>query len=205
MLLRFPEHDRGILTRFSAAIIDTLDTTLTSPVFGVAAVYCTYANRSEETLEQLLGCLVSQLIRRKDGIPEIARQAYNNRHVDGQPDTSLLLRILGGLIAGFHRTYIVVDALDECSQDGKVARNLVRILAALGGEVQLLFASRFVTEFDFLVGRASRLEIAARNNDVRLFLNAAIDKDDGLLKLCNQTDSLREDIVNKITKNSGGM
>lgn len=192
-----------ILTALSSVVIDTIKITLASSTVGLAFLYCVYAERFDQTIDQLLGSLIQQLLLQQNVIPEDVRKLYNSHKLSNtRPDLAELSKHLGSIVSLFSRVYIVVDALDECDESNKTRSSLLAHLRNLDTHVQLLFTSRPLEE---TLPDAVQFEVTAQEDDMRRYLSAQIKKEPGLAKLCNDNGDLQEEILDKIIAKAGGM
>src|SRR5204862_3631171 len=122
----------NILISLSSAVIDTLNKKLTSSKVGMAFLYCSYAERMDQTIEELIGSLIQQLTLRQHVIPEdiLALYASHNRS-NTRPDYAELSKHLHSSVSRFSKVYIIVDALDECNEENKTRSSLLAQLRSL--------------------------------------------------------------------------
>jgi hypothetical protein len=75
---------------------------------------------------------------------------------------------------GFPRTFVVIDALDECSEldseDDQRDDNFVSAVQMLESSVRLLVTSRPHNRIQQAFEAASRVDILASNSDIREYL-----------------------------------
>ena len=83
---------------------------------AVAAFYCDYLSQQEQTINNIVGAILKQLVGR-GGITKDLREAYQKakKEVGGRgPRLADLMGILRIAIASLPRVFICIDALDEC-------------------------------------------------------------------------------------------
>lgn len=108
---------------------------------------------------------------------------------------------------------MVVDALDECTEDGRnradFVKNLQNILAtsaSTDSEVRLLVTSRFGNE---VFTNAVDIEIQATDRDIKRFVhqcvNNGLSNDDIISQSVRQNKALQDDLVAKIIEGAGKM
>ena len=96
---------------------------------AVACFYFDFAARTEQSPVNMLGSLLRQLVSGMEGIPEAVVRSFRNQKkvIGGRGlQVSGILKMFQ-TIAGTKRTFICVDALDEC-----VPENRMVILESLG-------------------------------------------------------------------------
>jgi hypothetical protein len=101
--------------------------------------------------------------------------------------------------------FIVVDALDECSEvDGTRAR-LLALFRTLSNTVNLLVTSRDLTSIATDFCETNRLDIYASDGDVRRYIEGRIPREPRLAKHVGGHPTLQDEIAEKIIENVQGM
>jgi ankyrin repeat domain-containing protein 50 len=191
-----------LLTTTSAAAIDTLEAECVHSQVGKAFIYCNYAERSEQSIEQLLGSLIQQLLRQCK-IPDHISQFYN-KSSGKRPDANELASHLQQVIAKFSTVYIVIDALDECEDVNKTRSTLLSHMKSLPSQVRIMFTSRPLGEVDTLQ-TAKKFEVMAQAEDIHKYIVAQMARESHLVELCAKDAALERDIVDQISQKAGGM
>ncbi len=95
---------------------------------AVAYFYFTLQDPSKQSTNQLLRSLVTQLFRQSQDSSSELKALYsecsNGRR---EPPKEKLLLVLQGLLKRFHDSYILIDALDECS-DGETLCSMLETI-----------------------------------------------------------------------------
>src|SRR5438046_8080422 len=80
---------------------------------GIAFIYFKY--KENQSIENLLGCLLQQLAQRRSDVSDNIRNLYNN-HIkkNTRPSLSEYSKLLKTEAYSLSRVFIVIDALDEC-------------------------------------------------------------------------------------------
>jgi hypothetical protein len=187
-----------------SAVIDLLETKCDYAQVARAFVYCNYAERNDQTIEQLLGSLIQQLLRQCP-IPTETREVYK-LHKDSKTrsDLNILSTQLRLIVARFSLVYIIVDALDECGDVDKTRSMLLQQLEGLAGNVKVLVTSRPLGDISSLE-KAVRFEIVAQEDDMHKYITAQIKQETQLLDLCKKDKNLERDILDQIVKKAHGM
>ena len=111
--------------------------------------------------------------------------------------------ILRSLIHSFSKTFIVVDALDECSEGN---RNVfLEKIQKISPRSHLLVTSRHVPTIEKHFRDAARLEIEAKDEDVKVFLEAWVPQRQPWEYLVKADSYLLERILSSILEKSNGM
>jgi hypothetical protein len=192
----------------ASIIIEYLETKFrqNDPNIGIAYLYCNFQRQQDQKPADLLASLLKQLIQRRPSVPEYVRNLYKH-HNDKQTRLSFdeISRALHYVAATYSKTFIIIDALDECQASGDRKRLLSEIfnLQAKTG-ASFLATSRFIPEirkeFDF-EGSMS-IEIRASDGDVQRYLNGHISQ---LPSCVTRSSDLQEEIKTEIMKAVDGM
>ena len=113
----------------SSLVIDKMCDEAMERDAAVTCFYFDYAMRKEQSPINVLGSLLRQLANRSEKIPDVIVQEYQNQKklIGGRaPQVSDILNMFQ-TIATTIRTFICIDALDECAPE-----HLVVILDSLG-------------------------------------------------------------------------
>ena len=194
-------------TILASVAIDHLKGSITEQSVRVVYIYCSYRNRTQQTLENLLGSTWKQLIQGLPTIPAALTELYKKHQHNG---THLNVdAITNGFTASLHespRLFIVIDALDECADD--VRNPLIKIFRHLQDHhsVKLLCLSRPIRIIEKEVSSCLQLEIRATDGDVRMYLDERMAEQMGRLAPCVQSSlELQNLIKGKIIGATDGM
>jgi hypothetical protein len=173
---------------------------------GIAFIYCNYKEHDSQTLTNLLGSIVKQLVQKLDVVPDdvfaLYTQHASQKTVPGHGEFS---KALQSLATSFSCRYIVIDALDECNATDSTRRLLINELQCLGPHLRLLCTSRRLGDIEEAFAASPSLEIRAVDKDVRTFLEAQISQDASLAAFCAKNRSLQSTIVGKVIEKAKGM
>ena len=182
----------------SSLVIDRLDQPDDVPV-AVACLYCDYLAQNEQSITNMVGAILKQLVGGGD-IPKYIREAFQKaKELGGRGLLHAdLMQMLKIAIASRPQVFICIDALDEC-----LPRNLPGLLESLRDIVRESPTTRI-----FLTGRphvreairryfaeAVVLPITPNTDDVRNYLEMMLDRDE---EPDAMDDGLRADIVRTI-------
>lgn len=173
---------------------------------GIAYLYCNYRRQEEQKPVDLLASLLKQLIQRRTSVPENVMDIYKRRNNERtRPSFNEISKILHSIIADYSRTFIIIDALDECQiSDGGRTRFLAELfnLQARTG-ANFLATSRFIPEIEKeFMGRSTKLEIRASDDDLQTYLHGHMLK---LPSFVSHSADLQNEIETAIIKAVDGM
>ena len=191
----------------SSLVIDSLCDQPGNEGIAVAGLYCDFLSQDEQTVTNILGAIMKQLVGR-GVIPEYLHEAFQEgrRKFGGRglrlPDLMGLLRIA---IASLPQVFICIDALDEC-----LPKYLPELLESLKNIVRESPNIRI-----FLTGRphvgedvrkyfakAVVIPIRPNSDDIRNYVEMRLDRD---AEPEAMTDVLRSDIVGAIQEKISDM
>lgn len=172
---------------------------------GITFVYFDYSRRDEQSTGDLLASLLKQLVERRSGIPLAVERLYEKYIQDDQkPPRKGILEAIRSVAISMSHIFIVVDALDECSDvDGRRTQffqNLKFIQEWC--QVNLLATSRFIPDIMEYFEDVPYLEIHASCEDVLLYLDAQMYR---LPRFVLRNTSLQEEIKSRLVESIQGM
>ena len=184
-------------------MIDHLYTGYMNDDTAVIYAYCYYKEQSQQSLPNLLGGLLKQLLSLRNAVPPDVKALFgtNERrhHHWTLVEISSLLRVE---LERYRKAFIIVDALDEYSENPNNCDSSLVELEKLREYSNLMLTSRSVAPYMNAFRGASRVKIAAENRDVRLYLQSQIP---GLPKFVEANLDLQELIIQTITEAVEGM
>jgi hypothetical protein len=127
------------------------------------------------------------------------RQAYeNNKQIVPGPD--LLENILLASIRSCSKVYLLVDALDECSEDNETRRNVLQRLERLtrdASNLKILATSRELDRIRRSIARlvAEPLPVIVGAVDIQLYLSTEMSRDEYLCELRLELRTLIEETI----------
>lgn len=192
------------LTVSRSAIINKLQTRQNSRAVGLAFAYCNYKEHDIQTLANLIGGLIQQLVLCYGTITDEIRalySQYNQRNI--RPSEDEFSKVLLSLISKFSHVYIVVDALDECNP--KTRSKFIEKLQELPTNIRLLCTSRHLGDIQEAFSDVSHLEIRASDADVARYVQAQILQVPKLVKFCKKAGNLQSTIIEKLVMKAKGM
>jgi len=173
---------------FSSLVIDKLCDEAVERDAAVSCFYFDFAIRKEQSPINMFGALMKQLVSRSNPIPnEIVQEFENQKKFIGGRGLQIsgILKMFQTIAIGV-RTFICIDALDECAPENRVV-----VLDSLG---QILLESPNTRMF--MTGRPHiRCEIERRLGGAATFISIGPTEDDVLRYL---REKLRNDTTPEI-------
>lgn len=178
---------------------------------AIGCIYFDYTKKSSRNLNDVFKSLLSQLLLSQKSsiqIPEAIRESYKANIISG---TSLSLEdVLSWInleIRKCTRVFILVDALDECSE-GLVRSRFFKEILSLLPQTNLLVTSRLPDTIARKFDDFARLDIEAKTEDLNHYLTSRISTEDHLSMLLNKNKrkkSVESGIIECITDKALGM
>jgi nucleoside phosphorylase len=177
------------------------DTTKTS----IAYIYCRFKRSDMQQVSRLLASLLKQFCYYLPSVPDIVRELFET-HFKKQtrPQLSQTREILEKVACSFSRSFIVVDGLDEWSEQENdqwdLTDELLRLHERTG--IDLFATSRCIPHILDKFSRYPSLHISCHEDDVRLYVEQNLWRISKHLDIC---ESLEDQIKAGICKTCHGM
>ncbi len=149
--------------------------------------------------------MLKQLCRERPSLPDQVKVIYDQHKTkQTRPSFEEISQSLLSVAATYSRVFIVVDALDECQVSEGCRERFIKEtlnLQALSG-ANVFATSRFIPEIIAKFEGSLSLEIHAKEEDLRLYLNGHMDRLPGFIK--NNLE-LKDDIKTRIIQAVDGV
>ena len=173
---------------------------------NVAYMYCDYRDQTNQTVVNILGSLLRQLLITASCLPEaiitlLESHKKRNKRVE-IGDISQMLQVL---LPQLNCSFICLDALDELEPRTRLA--LLSALRTEFGTVRLFMTGRphIGPEVDgALQTHLEAMYLTADEGDIRGYLTHEIEEDKKI-NPDDMNDQLQEEILEAITSKAGGM
>lgn len=172
------------------------------PKIGFAYIYCNFRQQNEQTALRLLTNLLKQLSQGQSHLPKTVKDLFDkHKETRTQPSLGEVTAALQAITENYSRSFIVIDALDECQELGQLGLlDGVFDLQTKTG-VNILATSRFSESIKKQFDGCPTVEISATDGDILTYLNGQIS-----LRRSNMINGdLQGKISTQLTKASGGM
>jgi len=193
-------------TMMAAIAIDYICRTRWTDDIAVAYLFCSYKSQTDQSASNLFTTILKQLVRNRPEIATPVTQMHELHSKRGsKPSVSDIFQALQSVCSAYTTIFIVVDALDECSDRNGVRGQLIDKLHELqaGKDVRLLFTSRFIPEItQKFHSEVPTLEVRASEEDVKRFVVGQIPRMPGCIQ---RDEELKLAIQNKIVDAADGM
>jgi hypothetical protein len=130
-----------------------------------------------------------------------------SKHVreDTRPDVGEISEPLQSVIWSFPKTFIIIDALDECSNTDDIRLILLTELRTFKNQVCLLVMSRPLPKFEEGLEGAVRIHTEVSKSDIKNYLEERLASVTTMQRHFADEPSLKDAIVLRITQKIRGM
>ncbi len=176
-----------------------------NPTTGIAYIYFNFRQRHEQKPEDLLSSLLKQLLWGQASMPESVKTLYEQHwQQQTRPSLSEIGATLRSVVVNFSRTFIIIDALDECRVSGGSRTKFLSEVSKVRRQTQanLFLTSRHIPEIEIEFEGSVSMEICASSNDVRRYLEGHMSQ---LPSFISHKIGLQEEVVAEITQAADGM
>jgi Cdc6-like AAA superfamily ATPase len=106
-------------TMIASIAVNHLETCFLDEKTGRAFLFCIYKRQDNQKVDDLLSSLLGQLAVRQSIVPKSIRELYNKHRKGEKPRLSQneIREELCNITKAYSRTFIIIDALDECKTD----------------------------------------------------------------------------------------
>ncbi|KFY32072.1 hypothetical protein V493_00539 [Pseudogymnoascus sp. VKM F-4281 (FW-2241)] len=174
-------------TMIAAIAVDHLWKVFQGDNVGIAYIYCNYKRQETQTTKELLAAILKQLVQECPSYGESVT-ALHKLHIDRRTSPSLdeICTALKSVLSNYSKAYIIIDALDECTDSDGTRSELLTILRSLQAktDTRLMATSRFVSKIEQLFQGTPMLEIRASDADVKRYVFGQLHR----LPMCIQRD-----------------
>ena len=177
-------------------------------------MYCEYKQQDLQTPANLLASIWRQLDRGKDESHLDVQALYKQRGRHGmKPTIDELVSVLRQEIRMYSVVYILIDALDECADDGLSRDTLVTKLQDIlsvqepdSTSIHLLVTSRSPNN---MFSSGTRMQIQAAEEDVESFISQrivqGISKSRSILENIRKNEKLKKWIISTVAEKADRM
>lgn len=160
---------------FRSIVIDHLNDRVANKDNRVVYIYFDYVARQSQTTECITACLLRQVLEQSDEIPAEIESYYTTfMHTNKRPDAQTFIRLLISA-SQTARTYVVFDAIDECSDEFQ--EEIFSLLANLhSSKFRLLVSTRPHLQLQVQLGEPRVLEIVADQADMKNYITIQLKK-----------------------------
>lgn len=174
---------------------------------GFAYFYFDFNSGEKQAIDGFLCSVLAQLSCQMEPFPDSIIALYDeNYKLSSRPKRDMLVGTLFTLAKNFRRVYVVVDALDECSDRIGIADLIVTIMSRKKEEINILGTSRKEQELEVGLRDVSSQGISVQSamvdRDIALHVRSQLSKDN---QLRGWSDSVKTEIETALVEGAHGM
>jgi hypothetical protein len=193
-------------TVFSSIVVDYLTNTFKDNNIAVVGIYCDYKEFNQQSTSKYLASLLQQLIIQRGTIPDQIKNAYvAHSRKQTAPSFPEYLDLLQGQMQAFTRVYIIIDALDECTEANGVREELLEGILQLPTFTSVMITSRYIPGIEGYFQDALRLDISAHDDDIHLHVRSRLAKEKTWARRIRLDAILQTRIANSVVERASGM
>lgn len=170
---------------------------------GIAYIYFDYNKAHIQGLDDLFASLLKQFAAR--GFTEINKVYERHKDLHTKPRTPELLQTLQLVIKKYKRTFIVLDALDECQTTEGNRHQFLGYIFELQQKcnLKILATTRLVGDIEQrFKGRSTKFEIQGNPDDIERFL---ISRVRGASEFLQNNPESHEDVISALKDSADGV
>lgn len=170
----------------------------------VAWIYCDYRDSSTHNVLLFIASLLKQILQNTRPLPSSVKDLYNS-HGKGKSSITLVeaRELLKIFVAVQERCFVVVDALDECTDE--IREQLVNELTSLKPSISLLVTSRPILSIENKFTEATIIPIVPNKNDVEIYIDQRLETETKLHKIVETDLLLQQEIRSTLVAKNQGM
>lgn len=178
----------------------------TKPNTEVVYFYFDFSDNKKQAVAGLMKSIIYQLISGEEVIPDSAADLYGKCKGLTEPNLDELFAVIIAEVSRTDRTFVLLDALDECRKDERPFFFETFVQSSLPTNLSLLITSRKESDIEAALGLSFTQTICIQssvvNVDVRTHVSHSIARD---LRLSKWKPAVREEILDAIVAGSHGM
>src|SRR5579859_3464676 len=187
-------------TILCSTIIDHVKSLCTSDSANrYAYFYFDFSDAQKQTVTGMLCSVIAQL-----SVPELPKEVdelYKKcNHGQQQPGEENLVTTLISVLGGSHQTYLIMDALDECSERKELLKTIRQVIQTLA-QVNMLVTGREeqdITEgLQGVISNSISLECGGLNADIKRYIHKCLEND-GEWQTCEPT--IKQEVQEALVK-----
>lgn len=169
---------------------------------GIAWIYCTFRARQQQTPGQMLASIAAQLVRQSEALKKVVSSMKKN--MEAEPRSDQVQEIFVQCKNTFTSIYIVIDALDEYSEDSHGWVPFIEALKSANLGANLFVTARPLPNIEQGFADVLKVEIMAQEEDITAYISSELESP-VLQKHILKDDELRNHIERQLLEKSQGM
>lgn len=179
---------------------------------AIAYVYFDFRRRAEQTPEHVLASLLKQISERQSILPTAVTSLFQkHQKLHTLPSKEEFLHSLEAVLKSFSKTFIILDALDECDASMYYRSEILDLMLQLQElhSVSIFATGRPLPDIVSQLRRGLQVEIRAKPEDIQRFLTSRVGKlslfQNNPRSTPEQIQDLQSQITSTLAKAADGM
>ena len=189
-------------TCLASIVIDHLQRRLDKNKIPVIYLFCNYKEQIKQTAVNFMTSVLRQLVSARQTLSNTIKDFYKTKK-DVRPTFKELADSLHTELKNFSGVFVIIDALDEVSENGDIRSMFLTELRLL--PVRLFVTSRHDPTIEKTFSAAIRHEIRASEEDVRSYIHGRLLLEPLLKRHVAADPTLEDTMSTKIVKSAQGM
>ena len=193
-------------TIISSMVIDHLTAAFGEPDVAVVGIYCDYNEFNQQSTPKYIASLLEQLLQKRSFVPVEVKKAFDvYSKKQSYPSLPEYIELLQMQMKSFNRVYVIIDALDECTQANGVRDDLFEGVMMLPKYASIMITSRYIPDIESLLEGALRLDIRAHDDDVHLHVISRLKAEKNWARRIKLDSGLQSRIASSVVERTHGM
>jgi hypothetical protein len=177
---------------------------------ALAFFYCDYKDAQTHDPLTILEALARQLIMQNEACFAELQEFYW-AHLTTDHSSRVVLtsadfcKLIAKVSTHFATTMIVVDGLDEITENRSRVTKTLHSLNSTDGSIKTLFSSRLEVDIGHELETFKQVSIAAKSSDLRLYIASELERRMKEKRLRIRDPSLKEHIMKRLEEGAEGM
>lgn len=196
LCLGIPGTGKTILT--AVVVDDLIAQTSTDLDTGLAYIYCNFQRQGTQMFDDLVASLLKQLSRKRPSLPDCVEELYHKHTRERtKPSHIEFAKALQSVVVAYSKTFIIIDALDECETSNHTRSKLLSFIFGLRNYIAInVFAtSRHIPDIENELRGSLKREIRASDEDMRRYIKTQMQYLPKFLSLGLNLQEMRDEII----------
>jgi len=188
-------------------VVDYLKHNFDTEGMATTCVFFSYKEQEAQSPVNVLSSILQQILQANMYLCSHEMGALQDRHQRNRtrPTLKEVTTLLQSVVQVLEKTFIVIDALDECPESSGTRDVFLQELRLLAPYVHILVTCRPVAITDHILGSVSTIEILANDEDIRAYCKGRMQTDRRLTLYVKGDPVLQEEIIATIIQHCKGM
>ncbi|KAF5716200.1 ankyrin repeat-containing protein [Fusarium globosum] len=187
-----------------STVINYLEESTKKDEVAIAYVYCDYKDKRTLSETSIWASVIRQMVEACSQLPPDII-SFRDKYLEKRalPSDEERMSLIRSLSKRFRKTFILIDALDECPEENRDA--FLQLARDVEASAHLLITSRMNLDLTESFSNLTQITIAARSSDVETYLDAKMKANSRMRSFLARDKALRNDIINNLVKKTDGM